>query len=70
MRVVNLATGETTASLSEPGYRAVADVADCALGRLERSGAAETFEPTRYYPTTLHILALMAIAERYPQCLR
>ncbi|WP_235919495.1 glycosyl hydrolase family 8 [Aureimonas psammosilenae] len=69
-RTVDLATGVTKDVLTDPGYRAVADVAQCALGRAAKAASAENFEPTSYYPSTLHILALMALAERYPQCLR
>lgn len=69
-RVVDLATGSSLEPLGDPGYRAVIELADCALGRSATASQAQLFEPTRYYPSTLHILALMALAERYPQCLR
>lgn len=70
LRTVDLATGLPKEGLTDPGYHAVNDVVSCALGRTERSEAITNFEVTNYYPSTLHILALMALAERYPQCLR
>ncbi|KQT64011.1 MULTISPECIES: glycosyl hydrolase family 8 [unclassified Aureimonas] len=70
LRTVDLATGMPKDALSDPGYRAVNDVVRCALGRSDRAEAAGSFQATNYYPSTLHILALMALAERYPQCLR
>ncbi|GGE23337.1 endoglucanase [Aureimonas endophytica] len=69
-RTVDLATGQTLERLSDPGYGAIVALLDCATGRSPRAEAATAFEPTQYYPSTLHILALMALAERYPQCLR
>lgn len=69
-RTVDLATGLPKDGLTDPGYQAVTDVVSCALGRSDHVAAITTFQATNYYPSTLHILALMALAERYPQCLR
>ncbi|WP_062120614.1 glycosyl hydrolase family 8 [Aureimonas sp. AU40] len=66
---VDLPTGATLEPMTAPGYGAIADLVACASG--ERPARAETrnFVPTTYYPSTLHLLSLLAFAERYPRCL-
>ena len=68
-RVVDVVSGATVNEMVGPGYLALDDVLQCSLQRAEMVAAAKSFEPTTYYPSTLHILSLMALSERYPQCL-
>ncbi|GGD34549.1 glycosyl hydrolase family 8 [Aureimonas glaciei] len=68
-RVVEVDGGTTINEMVGPGYLALDDLLQCSLQRVEMVAAAKNFEPTTYYPSTLHILSLMALSERYPQCL-
>lgn len=67
--VVDLETASVHAPMPEAGYRAVAELVGCSLGRMPVAPTAASFETTDYYPSTLHLLSLIAIAERYPACL-
>ncbi|WP_062016979.1 glycosyl hydrolase family 8 [Aureimonas sp. AU4] len=55
--------------LDAPGYEAISDLVACALTQRPASDRTRNFVPTTYYPSTLHLLSLMAFAERYPRCL-
>jgi endoglucanase len=66
--VVDLAAGMALHSMPDQGYLAIADLVGCSLGETMVAERARAFVPTTYYPSTLHILSLMALAERYPTC--
>lgn len=68
-KVVDLSTGLVLDPLATPGYAAIADLVACSLDGRAVSDTTRNFEPTTYYPSTLHLLSLLAIAERYPRCL-
>lgn len=67
--VIDLATATTLSQMPDAGYRAVTELVGCSLGRDTVAPTAAAFETTDYYPSTLHLLSLVAIAERYPRCL-
>ena len=67
--VIDLDTATPIAPMPDPGYRAVVDLIACSLGRKTLATSAASFQPTDYYPSTLHLLSLIALAERYPRCL-
>lgn len=67
--VADVTVGLSINRLSDPGYLAISDLVACSLGKGHVSEATKRFVPTTYYPSTLHLLSLMALAERYPQCL-
>lgn len=69
MSVVELATATRISPMPDPGYRAVALLVDCSLGRRPDPSEFNDTTSQDYYPSTLHVLSLMAIAERYPTCL-
>lgn len=69
MSVVELATATRLAPMPGPGYQAVAGLVECSLGRRPDVALLSDFSSQDYYPATLHVLSLMAIAERYPTCL-
>jgi endoglucanase len=69
LAVVELATATQTSFMTDAGYKAVAEVVNCSLGMPVNIEAISNFTPTDYYPSTLHVLSLMVIAERYPTCL-
>lgn len=69
VEVVDLDSGEAVGAMSDPGYRAVVDLVRCSLNRPAPAQHIRDFSPTDYYPSTLHLLSLLAMAERYPRCL-
>ncbi|KQT51965.1 hypothetical protein ASG43_20970 [Aureimonas sp. Leaf454] len=68
-KAIEVETGAGVGAMTGPGYLALSDLLACSLQRTETVDAAKRFEPTTYYPSTLHLLSLMALSERYPQCL-
>lgn len=67
--IVDITTGRILTSLSDPGYRILAAGLDCALKGTPVPDELKQFQPTQYYPSTLHLLALSYLAEKYPKCL-
>nr|WP_244977862.1 glycosyl hydrolase family 8 [Aureimonas jatrophae] len=67
--VVDVANDLRANRLDAPGYEAISDLVACALTERPASDRTRNFVPTTYYPSTLHLLSLMAFAERYPRCL-
>jgi endoglucanase len=69
VQVIELATASPLVSMPDPGYQAVSELLSCSLGKSANLHAIGAFEPTEYYPSTLHLVSIVAISERYPQCL-
>jgi endoglucanase len=67
--VIDLASDRVRLKLDEPGYRAIPALLACVLGKGPLSGDLATFRPTRYYPSTLHLLVLSHARKELPQCL-
>jgi endo-1,4-beta-D-glucanase Y len=67
--VVSLADGRTTKELSDPGYRMIAAALGCALDGKSIPPSLRAPTPTSYYPSTLHLLALSMVAQKYSVCL-
>lgn len=66
--VFNRVTGAALERSPHPGYRAIVGLLSCA-----QSGSAGASMPAfsvrqPYYPATLHLMALVAQVEMYPQC--
>lgn len=70
VQVVELATTASLVSMPDPGYRAVSELLSCSLGKSNDPAVITGFTPTEYYPSTLHLMSLVAISERYPQCVQ
>jgi endoglucanase len=70
VQVVELATAAPLVAMPDPGYQAVSDLLACSLGNTTGLDAIGSFQPTEYYPSTLHLVSLVAVSERYPQCLQ
>ena len=66
---VDLATGGALQTFGGSGFKAVVASAKCALHREKLHPSLRKVEPDTYYSTTLHILSLIALQERYPECL-
>lgn len=69
VQVIELATASPLVSMPDPGYQAVSELLSCSLGKTANLHAIGAFEPTEYYPSTLHLISIVAISEGYPQCL-
>ncbi len=69
LEVIDLETGNAIGVMSDPGYRSLIDVVMCASGGGISNDLANNFTPTDYYPTTLYLLNMLALIERYPTCL-
>lgn len=67
--VFDLAGDKVKARLAEPGYRMVLDLAACAADGSPLPAGSREFTPTLYYPSTLHLLGLAIVREKYPKCL-
>jgi endoglucanase len=69
--LVDVTSGTVNAALDEPGYRILPALAACAAAGTPLPPAARTpVAAQNYYPATLHLLALVAVAARHPECLR
>lgn len=67
--VVNVSTGRVRERLTDQGYATLAAVLACALDGKPIPAALRAFDPKLYYPSTLHLLSLSLMGEKYPQCL-
>jgi endo-1,4-beta-D-glucanase Y len=67
--VVDLGTGLSVSPMRDPGYKAIARLVSCSLGHTGDASQITNFQPTDYYASTLHILSIVALTERYPECL-
>lgn len=68
---VDLGDGRSRQIMPDPGYRAIAAVAACAARGAPLPDQIRQFRTTTtYFASTLHLLALAAVRENYPECLR
>jgi endoglucanase len=67
--IVNVQTGQITERLADQGYRALSATLACALDGTRVPDDLRTFEPNLYYPSTLYLLSMSLIGEKYPRCL-
>lgn len=66
---VELPSGSAQQTFGGTGFKAVIAAAKCALHQERLHPSLRKVEPETYYSTTLHILSLIAVQERYPECL-
>ena len=66
---VDLPSGSAQQTFGGTGFKAVIATAKCALHQEKLHSSLRKVEPDSYYATTLHILSLIALQERYPECL-
>ncbi|PTM40044.1 glycosyl hydrolase family 8 [Bosea sp. 124] len=67
--VIDVRTGKPVEPLPDPGYRILAAAMACVVDKTAIPADLRTFQPTAYYPSTLHLLSLSMLRERYPQCM-
>jgi endoglucanase len=67
--VLDASSGAVLETSGDPGYRALAALAECVVGRNvgARMPAFTTNQP--YYPATLQLFAMLAQTDGYPSCL-
>ncbi|MBB3965341.1 glycosyl hydrolase family 8 [Rhizobium metallidurans] len=66
---IDLKTGQPKQSLGDAGYRIVNDVVACVAQGTKLPASSRQFAPSLYYPSTLQLLGLAFVAEKYPECL-
>lgn len=64
----DLRSGAVKDVLSDPGYRIIPALAACIGGGPDVSAELKNFQPTLYYPSTLHLLALSFLARNNGEC--
>jgi endoglucanase len=69
VRLVDIKTGATRQTLDDAGYKAIPALIGCVLDKKPLPDDVKQFEPTEYYPSTLHLLALSFARRRHPECL-
>ncbi|QKC76115.1 endoglucanase [Mesorhizobium erdmanii] len=69
VRVVDIATGKTRHLLADAGYRIIPALVSCVLSGAPIDKDMQSFQPTDYYPSTLHLLALSYARRHHPECL-
>jgi endoglucanase len=69
VNLMNIKTDKPVASLNEAGYRIIPQLAACIGNGAKLSDDVTRFEPSQYYPSTLHLLALSYTARNHPECL-
>ncbi|PVB60303.1 glycosyl hydrolase family 8 [Labrenzia sp. 011] len=69
LRLVNVLSGKQTETLTDPGYVSIGAALECIFEGKPLPDDVKTFQPTSYYPSTLHLLVLSFLAERHPVCL-
>lgn len=67
--IVDVTSGKVLEVLGEPGYRMQTALLACALDGTAIPDDLKRFEATTYYASTLHLLAIAVVVQRYPQCL-
>lgn len=67
--VIDLASGEIASKMHDVGYEAIVNLVACAHDGTAVADPAATLEMVHYYPSTLSMLSLLAMVERYPECL-
>jgi endoglucanase len=67
--IVNLANGQSTGTMDDPGYRMIGAALQCALNRKPVPAELRSPKLDVYYPATLYLLALSGVAQHFPECL-
>ncbi len=67
--IVNLADGQPSGTMDDPGYRMIGAAVQCALNRKPIPAELRSPKLDVYYPATLYLLALAGVAQHFPECL-
>ena len=66
--VVDVTSGLAVEPFYDLGYQAVVSLARCAVAGVRFPDALRTMKLERYYSSTLQLLSIVAVRQRYPQC--
>lgn len=69
VRLVDILTGQTRELVGDPGYRIIPALMRCVLDGTSLPEDLRSFQPTDYYPSTLHLLGLSMARKRHPECM-
>ncbi|MEO1103307.1 MAG: glycosyl hydrolase family 8 [Pseudomonadota bacterium] len=64
----DLATGRKLMDMNDLGYRAIAALTACAVRGVPIPARLQRYQNTTYFSSALHLLALSAAREHYPNC--
>jgi endoglucanase len=64
LSIIDLDTGKVDEPLSDPDYRAISALAQCALHGPFTAAAFRAYQGDFYYPATLHLLSMIAARDR------
>ncbi|WP_245443132.1 glycosyl hydrolase family 8 [Labrys okinawensis] len=67
--IFDLAGDKQIGAMDDPGYRMIGAVLQCALDHKPVPTELRSPKLEVYYPATLYLLALSAVAQHYPECL-
>ncbi|MBB3810149.1 glycosyl hydrolase family 8 [Pseudochelatococcus contaminans] len=67
--IIDIHSGRSRYDLDDSGYAMIVASLDCALDGTPIPETLRRFSPALYYPSTLHLLGLSLVRQRYPQCL-
>ena len=67
--IIDTPSGAATTLLSDPGYVIIPALIDCVLDKKKLPDQLKSFQPTVYYPSTLHLLSLSFANSQHPECL-
>lgn len=69
VRIVDVATGQTKATLDDAGYRIIPALLSCVADGTPLPKDVQNFDPKDYYPSTLQLLSLSFARRRQLECL-
>lgn len=69
LSTIDVESGTPKETLADPGYEIINHAVACVVDGARLPASAKRFEPTLYYPSTLHLLGLSYVAEKHPECL-
>jgi len=61
--------GAVKETISDAGYTIIPAMIDCVLDKTKLPDGVRSFQPTQYYPSTLHLLSLSFAYSQHPECL-
>lgn len=71
LKIVDVRTGKASRGFEDPGFAAVGDLLACLLPKGKVPARFSTVRANQhYYPATLHLMAVVAMQMRYPECAR
>lgn len=65
---IDISSGLPKDNLSDPGYQIINHILACVVNKTAVPEDLKQFAPTRYYPSTLHLLGLSFIAAQQREC--